>query len=801
MRSATISNPPVFAMTGRFPGRVTLTSDTGAVAHLFILENDIMRLLLLTEGRVTSPPSWAIAPGAEDIADPGRDRMDTSGFTCPDFTVDENDGVLTVSTPRLRVMVRLSGFHCRWEQHDGTGWHLMAEDRPTQAYEFGWWDGRTYHYVSRKPGDRFYGLGERAGAMDRAGRRFRLTNLDPMGYDAELSDPLYKSIPYLLVADASGRCHGAFYDTLAGVSFDFGREHDNYHPHYRYMVADSGDLDLWMVAGPDPLAVTKRFTWLTGRPALPPRWSLGYSGSTMTYTDAPDAQAQMAKFIEGIDRHDIGCTSFHLSSGYTSIGDKRYVFNWNHEKFPDPKGFVASYKAAGIELVPNIKPAMLVDHPRIDEVREAGLLVMGIDGAPIEGQFWDAPGYYLDFTNPATAAWWRARVSDALLDYGINATWNDNNEHEIWDRRAVINGFGTPRPAADALPLQPLLMMRASRAAQIAHAPGKRPYVVTRSGMTGLQRYAQTWSGDNLTEWKTLRYNLKMGLGLALSGVSNSGHDVGGFAGPPPGPELLIRWVQAGILMPRFSIHSWNDDRSVNEPWMYPEATPAIRRLMALRQMLIPFFYDLLHSYARDYEPMIRPVWLDHPEDAEAWIDGDDHLIGPNLLAAIVVEQGATTRTVRLPGLGQWYDVWRGSAYAGGSTITVDAPLDGPPRLFAREGSGIFVDLAKGGFEPAPPERGVWLFPTVGDGNFEWQAVDDAGDNADGRITDHWRIAGHAIGNTIRLTVSWSTDTDLPRTLTIVLPHDEKRNIEIVGHQGEALEGFDRPAFRITLAN
>ncbi|WP_066651459.1 MULTISPECIES: glycoside hydrolase family 31 protein [Sphingomonas] len=796
-RRATISAPPVFAFAGRDGARVTLASDTGAVAHVFVLEEDIVRLLLLADGTLRSPPSWAIAPGAEDIAEPGRDRMTTQGFACPDFDVGQTGDILTIATTHLRLSIALTGLRCRWAQRVGDQWHVIAEDRPTQAYDFGWWDGRAHHYLVRRPGERYYGLGERSGPMDRSGRRFRLTNLDPMGYDAATSDPLYKSIPYVLTAQADGSCHGSFYDTLARATFDFGQELDNYHGTYRHMVAEHGDIDLYMIAGPDPLSVTKRFTWLTGRPALPPRWSLGYSGSTMTYTDAPDAQRRMAEFIDGLAAHDIGCGSFHLSSGYTSIGDKRYVFHWNRDKFPNPAGFAKSYADAGVKLVANIKPAMLLDHPQIDAVRDGGMLITDGQGAPSEAQFWDAPGVYLDFTNPATAAWWRGQVTTALLDQGITATWNDNNEYEVWDARARIHGFGTPRAAAEALPLQPLLMMRASRAAQIAHAPAKRPYVVTRSGMAGLQRYAQTWSGDNRTAWPTLRYNLKMGLGLSLSGVSNSGHDVGGFAGPAPDAELLIRWVQAGILMPRFSIHSWNDDRTVNEPWMHPHATPAIRRLMALRQTLIPFFYDLLHRHARDYEPMLRPLWLDHPDDPAAWADSDDHLIGRNLLAAIVVEPGATTRTVRLPGADHWYDVWSGQAHAGGMRVEVAAPLDGPPPLFARARSGLFVDLARGGFRPGALERGVWLFPPIGDDEFAWEAVEDDGESVGAPLT-RWRIEGSARGDRIDLDVS-RTGGEGATTLTILLPAGERRQVVARGGTIEAIDANGRPGVRVTL--
>jgi alpha-glucosidase len=797
MRRATLSSPPLFTLTEQVRGRLTLKADTGTVAHLFVLEEDIARLLLLADGSVTSPPSWAIAPGMEDVAEPGRDRMDVSGFTCPDFRVVSDAEQLIVETTRLRVRIALRGLLCVWEQREANEWRVMSSDRPTQAYDFGWWDGRTHHYCQRRAGERFYGLGDRSGDCNRAGRSFRLTNLDAMGYDAESADPLYKSIPYLLIADADGCCHGTFYDITADVHVDLGRELDNYHGWYRHVVADAGDLDVWMIAGPDPLEVTRRFTWLTGRPALMPRWTLGYSGSTMSYTDAPDAAAQMAGFLDKLAEHDIGCTSFHLSSGYTSIGDKRYVFNWNREKFPDPAAFVAQFAAAGVELVPNIKPALLRSHPLFNEVASAGLFVADEAGVPIEAQFWDEVGSYIDFTQPRAAQWWRGQVKSSLLDHGIVSTWNDNNEYEIWDRRARFAGFGEARAAAEMRPVQPLLMARASRRAQVDAFAERRPYVVTRSGMAGLQRYAQTWSGDNRTEWKTLRYNARMAIGLALSGVSNSGHDVGGFAGPAPSAELLVRWVQAGVLMPRFSIHSWNDDRTVNEPWMYPQALPAIRRLMSLRQQLIPFFYDLFHRYCSQYEPMVRPTWLDFPNDPEAWQECDEHLLGPDLLVASVMEEGATTRVVRPPAGAEWIDVWSGKQTPGGVPVILDAPLDGPPPLLARAGSAMFVDLAKGGWRPDPLQRGVWLFPPQ-HGDFAWSAIEDAGDGA-GPI-DCWNVTGRADPESVVVEVERAKSSDAGEsTLTLLLPPNDTRRLTVTGRVGKPVEHHGRHGVEVSI--
>src|SRR6202012_1216291 len=142
-------------------------------------------------------------------------------------------------------------------------------------------------------------------------------------------------------------------------------------------------------------------------------------------------------------------------------------------------------------------------------------------------------GAYLDFTNEKTRIWWKERVTEALLEPGIEATWNDNNEFELWNDRAVL---ASGERAYDSRPVHTLLMIQASRQAQSAFAPNRRPFLISRAGAAGMQRYVQTWSGDNHTSWNTLKYNIRMGTGLALSGISNTGHDIGGFAGPAPEP-------------------------------------------------------------------------------------------------------------------------------------------------------------------------------------------------------------------------------------------------------------------------
>jgi alpha-glucosidase len=683
IRHATLEFPPRFHLAKREAGRVTLWSDTGAEAHIFVLEQDILRLVVLPDARMRQSRTWAIAPGQEDVPDDGRDRFDLDGFSLPDFALDTSHREqLVVSTDRVRLSIGLAGLRCRWSLNTPQGWIEVACDRPTQAYDFGWWDGKVRHYLVRNPSEQYFGLGEKTGVLDRAGRRFRMNNTDAMGYDAQTSDPLYKHLPFYITRQPdTGLAFGLFYDTLSDCVFDMGCERSNYHGIYRYFEADHGDLDLYFIGGPAVSQVTERFTWLTGKPAAMPDWAIGYSGSTMSYTDAEDAQVQMGVFLDQLARHKLPCSSFHLSSGYTSINSRRYVFNWNRRKFPEPRAFVERYTQAGVRLVANIKPALLDDHPAFETLEERGLFLKDCQGNAAREQFWDGAGAYLDFTNPDTAAWWKENLTRQLLDLGIVSTWNDNNEFEVSNPRAMAHGFGRPFPAREMKPLQTLLMMRASRQAQLSHAPDETPFLVSRAGATGMHRYVQTWSGDNFTSWETLKYNIRMGLGLALSGISNIGHDVGGFAGPAPERELLLRWIGFGVFMPRFSIHSWNEDGSTTEPWMYPEAIETVQALFALREALRPDIITALADYREHYTPAVRPIFYDFPDDPDAWNDTDDFLLGRDILVAPVVQPGMTHRQIRLPRGALWRDPYAGVVYAGGEVIEVDAPLDRPPYL------------------------------------------------------------------------------------------------------------------------
>ncbi|ADH61420.1 Alpha-glucosidase [Thermoanaerobacter mathranii subsp. mathranii str. A3] len=697
---------------------------------VFVLEEDIIRFLMY-EKELKLDRTWLVAPGMDDIEKEGRNRLDISPFSKPEYILHYDDLTCTIETSKIKLVINLNGMKTTWYAKLNGSEVKFASDRKTQAYNIEGSLGKgVFHYLERSINEQYYGLGEKAGIAERHGRSFKMMNVDAMGYDAETTDPLYKHVPFYITRNKeTGISFGIFYDNLSTSIFDMGKELDNYHGYYRYYYAEDGDLDYYIILGPKIKDVTQKFSYLTGRTIFPPKWSIGYSGSSMHYTDAPNAQERLQKFIELCKKYDIPCDSFHLSSGYTSIGKKRYVFNWNRDKFPSPEDIVNYYHENGVKLCANIKPVLLIDHPMYKELEENKMFVRDKTGEKTEiVQFWDDLGAYVDFTNPKAYDWWKKQVTEKLLKYGIDSTWNDNNEYEIWDNDAKAYGFGKEISIGQIRPLMSLLMMKASYEAQKEYNPHIRPYLISRSGCPGMQRYVQTWSGDNRTCYKTIKFNIKMGIGLSLSGIYNFGHDVGGFAGPAPEPEMFVRWVQNGIFYPRFTIHSWNDDGTATEPWMYPEVLPYIRQAIKFRVKITPYIYNLLYRAHEYYEPIIRPTFYNFENDPKTFEDCDDFMLGDDMLIASVVEKGQYEREVYLPKHNDgWYDYHTGLWYEGGQKVKVPAPLDYSP-LLIRGGAIIPINDADITFETkSRDERGFMIFPHKHNGRTEFKLYEDDG--------------------------------------------------------------------------
>jgi alpha-glucosidase len=446
---------------------------------------------------------------------------------------------------------------------------------------------------------------------------------------------------------------------------------------------------------------------LIGGTHLPPKWSVGFALTAMGLADAPDAQQQLTAFIAACGDNRMPISAFHYGSGYSSRGKQRYVFNWNRDKFPDPEGINRSFQEAGMRLVANIKPCLLDDHPAYQAVRDAdGFINNRSTGEPVVEPFWDGNGAYLDFTKPQAVQWWQSGLRQQILEKGIDSGWNDNNEYAIQSEDAVSDLWGQAGPIHRSRPLHALLMTRATFEAQTAYATAsgtdEAVYTITRAGPPGLQRYAQTWSGDNTTSWETLKWNIRTGLQMSLSGMFNVGHDVGGFFGPSPEPELLARWVQACALNPRMVMNSWKPDGKNNLPWMHDSVTDDIRAALNLRYQLMPYLWACFERACQFHQPIIRPTFFNFPHDEGCFADCDDFMLGDDVLVAPVVEKGAQTRAIYLPKLpdgGQWVDFYDRSVHHGGHAVTCPAPIGRLP-LMVRQGARIPVAVPPTGQVP-----------------------------------------------------------------------------------------------------
>jgi len=777
-------NPTRFQL--RDPGShpFVLTGARGERFQISVLENDLVRVQHLPDGAPRLDRTWMVVGKDGDAPREGRARDDLARFTCPPFSLNIANNVARIETTQLRLDVTLGDIALAWSDWQGNQFASDLLDGGAYGYDRA--SKTIFHYMERRPDEHYYGFGERAGALDKAGMRMRMLNLDSLGYDAEKTDPLYKHYPfYITFIPDLQIAYGLFYDNLATTTFDMGRELDAYHGRYRYYQADDGDVDYYFIFGPSIAEVVAKFSALIGRPVLPPRWSLGYLASTMTYTEADDAQEQLKQFIALRREHRIPCDLFHLSSGVTMIDDQRYVFNWNRDRVPDPNAMSRDFRDAGMHLALNIKPCLLTTHPRYAEVQARGGFVRDADtDAPHVNTFWGGQGSYIDFTNPAGYAWWQDRVRDRVLEYGIEVTWNDNNEYEIWDDEARCDGFGKPTRIALLRPVQTLLMNRASYEAQCEFAPNLRPYLISRSGCPGVQRYSQMWSGDNYTSWNSLRYNIPMGLSMSLSGAPNIGHDVGGFFGFKPEPELFVRWVQNGIFHPRFTIHSWHLDGTVNEPWMYPDVLPIIRDTIEFRYRLIPYLYSLLFQSSRTGAPILRPLVYEFPRDARTHTESFDFLLGSHLLVCSVLEEGARVREVYLPGEDVWYDFYSGAKYRGGQTMVADAPLERIP-LFVRAGGIIPLGKVMPHFGAEPDDvRQAYVFPPLGEGRGQFTLIEDDGVTLNYQRGEFTEVSLQVIAtaNTLELRAEARGNFALPYSrIEFVLPSGETRAIKSTG--------------------
>ena len=631
-----------------------------------------------------------------------EDRMDDflkgrrTRVEAADAVLSDGDREAVIEGRILKVVVEKDPFRICVYDKEGTLLHADIVDLAYMEDS----NHRRIHTSEISPEDCFYGFGEKSGSFNKAQKFMSMSPKDAMGYNPRETDSLYKHIPfYIKLNRGTRKAVGYFYHNTCECDFDMGREKSNYwKPHSRYRT-DGGDIDLFLIAGPSVRQVVERYTDLTGKSAMLPRYALGYLGSSMYYPELDnDCDDAILDFIDTTREEKIPVDGFQLSSGYCTVetdkGIKRCVFTWNKKRFKNPGEFFAQMEKRGVTVSPNVKPGILLIHPRLDEMKAKGMFIKASDSdEPGIGTWWGGKGVFADFTNPSTRTYWKEMLKENVLEYGTSSVWNDNCEYDsLVDKDCRCDFEGKGGTIGQLKSVMSNIMCHITDEAIHETFTNTRPYIVCRSGHCGIQRYAQTWAGDNLTCWDSLKYNIATILGMSLSGVANQGCDIGGFYGPSPEAELMVRWIQNGIFQPRFSIHSTNTDNTVTEPWMYGDCTDYIREAIGLRYQLSPYLYSLMERAHETGLPIMEPMCSAFQEDVKCYEEGVDFMLGDSLLVANVVEKGAVSRKVYLPEGETFYDFYTRSAYEGGRIVELPVDLGSIP-LFVR--SGAIIPMAE----------------------------------------------------------------------------------------------------------
>ncbi|EFL30749.1 glycosyl hydrolase [Streptomyces viridochromogenes DSM 40736] len=610
----------------------------------------------------------------------------------------DKDGGWRVVAERLTVVVSRHGA----VEVRTPGGVTLRRDLPPR-----WWEpvgGGPARWMQRAEvaaDARFFGLGGRAAGPRLRDGTYRLWNTDPGRAFAPGDDPLYITMPVQVVV-ADGGTHLVFHDsswdgavTLREGEEGAGSGHDRAGTSELRM--DGGPLRCWVMAG-TPARVLLAWASLTGAPALPPAWALGHHHARWGFGSEQEVRRIVAGYLE----HGLPLDAVHLDTDHF---DEHQVFTVDQDRFPKLPVLAEELLRDGIRLVSIVDPAVkaLPGNAVYDGGTAEDAFVRETSGEVVEGVAWPGEAVFPDFTHARVREWWGGLYKERLA-HGFSGFWHDMNEptsftafgESTLPRSARHSLEGRGGDHREAHNVYALCMARAGFEALRTLAPLERPFLFSRSGWAGMQRYGGTWSGDVATGWPGLRASLALVMGLGLCGVPYSGPDIGGFDGDPS-PELYLRWFQLGAWLPLFRTHA-SLRAGRREPWEFgPEVLEHARVALVERRRLLPYFMTLAHLARRTGAPYVRPLWWSAPEERALRDCGDAFLLGDSLLVAPVLDPGADRRAVQLP-RGRWYDTVTEQAYEGPAQVLVEAPLSRIP-VFARAGAVLPVRGEDGGLE------------------------------------------------------------------------------------------------------
>ncbi|MCZ0755362.1 glycoside hydrolase family 31 protein [Anoxybacillus sp. J5B_2022] len=673
----------------------SFSCDTGVVKIRFYRE-DVVRVVFHPFGETSLKTSVAVIKQPEKVEVAAR----------------ETDEAVTLTSTKLTVVLQKRPF--RVFVYDDAGRLLVAEGERGMAFTH---RGHVYCYKRMDEADHFYGFGEKTGFLDKRGEKMTMWNTDVYAPHNPETDPLYQSHPYFMTV-RNGYAHGLFFDNTHKTTFDFQTADDEY-----CFSAEGGAIDYYILAGPAPKDVLEQYTDLTGRMPIPPKWALGYHQSRYSYETEQEVRELMQTFREKDIPLDAIYLDIHYMDGYR-------VFTFDRNRFPNPKQLIHDLREEGVHVVPIVDPGVKAD-PEYHVYREGvrrDYFCKYMEGNIFFGEVWPGKSAFPDFMNKKVRRWWGGN-HQFYTDLGIEGIWNDMNEPSVFNETktmdvTVMHDYdGEWKTHRELHNVYGLMMGEATYKGMKKLLNGKRPFLLTRAGFSGIQRYAAVWTGDNRSFWEHLQMSLPMCMNLGLSGVAFCGPDVGGFAHHTNG-ELLTRWTQVGAFMPYFRNHCAIGFRR-QEPWAFGETYERIiKKYIQMRYEWLPHLYTLFAEAHETGAPVMRPLVFEYPNDENTYHLSDEFLVGDNVLIAPIMTPKTMHRVVYLP-KGKWVNYWTDEVLEGERHHLVHADLETLP-IFVKQGSAIALGNVRRSTDSPDEQRFIHLYK-ADEGKAMYTLYDDDG--------------------------------------------------------------------------
>ncbi len=542
-------------------------------------------------------------------------------------------------------------------------------------------DTQSYLFIDRSPKAFIYGLGEKTGFLNKNNEKTIMWNSDVFEPHTQTNKELYQSINMFSYI-SNDQKYGLFLDNASKSIFDFETNENE-----SVIITDIGKLDYFIYTGDSLKEIVIQNAELTGKTYLPPLWALGYHQSRHTYKSTEE----LRDIYHNFKKRKIPVDAIYLDILYM---DKYKVFTFDNKSFQGIEDTIKELKEDGVKIVPIVDPGVKVEagYSIYEDSIKNDLLCKYPDGDIYTGRVWPGESVFYDFVNENSRDAW-GKNHQFFTDMGIEGIWNDMNEPSVFGvegntidlsvlHRVSDTEFKSHREMHNIYGLG----MTMATYEGLAKLINKRPFVLTRAGYAGIQKYSTVWTGDNRSSWEHLEMTLPMCLNLGLSGVTLCGSDIGGFMDNTK-EELLIRWIELGTFLPFFRNHCSIGMRS-QEPWAFSEyGEEVMSNYIRLRYRLIRFLYSEVYKSHHNGIPVMKPLVLNYEDDPKTYSIHDQFILGDNLLVAPILRPGETARKVYLP-KGTWYDFFTNEKYEGNQYIIAYAELDQIP-VFVKAGSII----------------------------------------------------------------------------------------------------------------